>query len=172
MTKVAIQLTVLALVLLLLQVLCSKIAFFGVATPLIFIYLLMRLPINMNSNWTFLIAFVMGLIVDIFNNTAGMNSLACLVMTLMRIPVFNLFILRDDDTGNPLPSIESVGFGNFFRYMSTLTVIFCATLFLIQAFTLRDFPVTLMRIVCSSVLSIILILGLDSLMSTRREKRL
>lgn len=172
MTKTILQLTVLGFILLLAQVICSKMIFWGIAMPVVFIYLILRLPINLHNNWCFLIAFVMGLIVDIFNNTAGMNAMAALIMTLFRQPVFNLFILREDDTSNPLPSIESVGFSNYFRYMTTLVIIFCISLFLIQAFTLRDFPLTLLRIAGSSVISVILILAIDSLVSTRREKRL
>lgn len=172
MTKTVIQLVVLAIVLLLVQVVCSKIIFFGIAMPIVFIYLLLRLPINMHNNWCFLIAFAMGLTVDIFNNTAGMNAMAALVMTALRQPVFNLFIVRDDDTADPMPSIESVGFGNYARYASVLIAVFCTALFLIQAFSLRDFLLTLRRIVGSSALTIVLILGIDSLVSTRREKRL
>lgn len=172
MTKTVIQFVILAVVLLLVQVICSKIVFFGVAMPIVYIYLLLRLPINLHNNWTFIIAFVMGLLVDVFNNTAGMNAMSALIMCVVRQPVFNLYILRDDENSVLLPSIDSVGFGNYLKYMSTLVVIFCASLFFIQAFTLRDFPLTLMCIVFSSVLSIVLILGIDSLVSTRREKRL
>ena len=56
--------------------------------------------------------------------------------------------------------------------MATLVTIYCTLIFLIQAFSLHDFVLTLLRIAGSSVLSIIIIFGLDTLVSTRREKRL
>ena len=71
-----------------------------------------------------------------------------------------------------MPSIDSMGVGGYAKYRSTLVVIFCALLFLIQAFTLHDILLTVSRIGASSLLSIILLLGLDTLMGTRREKRL
>ena len=144
---------ILFVALLVAQVICSKIVLFSVAMPVIYIYLF-------------------GLFVDMFNNTQGMNSLACVVMTIVRRPVFDMFILRDDEDNDPIPSMDSLGITGYLKYMATLVTIYCAVLFLTQAFTLHNFPLTLLRIVASSVLSILLIFGIDSLVSTQREKRL
>lgn len=163
---------ILFVVLLIAQTICSKIILFGVAMPVIYIYLILRLPLNYSLNWTLTIAFLFGLFVDMFNNTQGMNALACTIMTMARRPVFDLFILRDDEENDPIPSIDSVGIGQYLKYMSTLVALYCTVLFLAQAFTLHNFPLTLLRIISSSLLSILLIFGIDSLVSTEREKRL
>ena len=163
---------ILFVALLVAQVICSKIILFSVAMPVIYIYLILRLPLNYSLNWTLTIAFLFGLFVDMFNNTQGMNSLACVVMTIVRRPVFDMFILRDDEDNDPIPSMDSLGITGYLKYMATLVTIYCAVLFLTQAFTLHNFPLTLLRIVASSVLSILLIFGIDSLVSTDREKRL
>ena len=65
-----------------------------------------------------------------------------------------------------------MGVGDYFKYMATLVTLYCALIFAIQAFTLHNILLTLARIAGSSVLSIIVIFGLESLVSTRREKRL
>lgn len=163
---------ILFVALLVAQVICSKIVLFSVAMPVIYIYLILRLPLNYSLNWTLTIAFLFGLFVDMFNNTQGMNSLACVVMTIVRRPVFDMFILRDDEDNDPIPSMDSLGITGYLKYMATLVTIYCAVLFLTQTFTLHNFPLTLLRIVASSVLSILLIFGIDSLVSTQREKRL
>lgn len=163
---------ILFVALLVAQVICSKIVLFSVAMPVIYIYLILRLPLNYSLNWTLTTAFLFGLFVDMFNNTQGMNSLACVVMTIVRRPVFDMFILRDDEDNDPIPSMDSLGITGYLKYMATLVTIYCAVLFLTQAFTLHNFPLTLLRIVASSVLSILLIFGIDSLVSTQREKRL
>ena len=148
---------ILFVALLVAQVICSKIVLFSVAMPVIYIYLILRLPLNYSLNWTLTIAFLFGLFVDMFNNTQGMNSLACVVMTIVRRPVFDMFILRDDEDNDPIPSMDSLGITGYLKYMATLVTIYCAVLFLTQAFTLHNFPLTLLRIVASSVLSILLI---------------
>lgn len=172
MAKTVFQTIVLFVVLTLLQVVCNKIILFNVATPIIFIYVLFRLPINLAKVWIFLIAFLMGLTVDIFGNTPGMNALACTLVSALRLPVLNLYVSREDEMNSPLPSIDSLGIGNYLKYMSTLVILYCIFLFFIQAFTLKDALLTVERMGFSSLLSIILILGIDSLVSTRREKRL
>lgn len=172
MNKTIVQLIVLFIVLVLAQVVCYKILLFNVAIPLVFIYLILRLPVNWNLNINLTIAFVMGLLVDITCNTPGMNALCCTLLAAVRYPVFALYVSREDDMSNPVPSVDTLGFGVYFKYMATMTVIFCTLLFFIQAFTIRNWPLTVMRIAASSLLTIILLLAIDSLVSTRREKRL
>jgi len=172
MTKTVIQFIVLFLVLIVLQLVCNKIVLFNIAMPVVFIYLILRLPVNLHSAWVLTIAFFTGLIVDIFNNTPGMNALACTIMAAIRRPVFNAFVSRENDMNIPIPSVDSMGVGDYFKYMATLVTVYCTLIFLIQAFSLYNITLTLARIAASSVLSIIIIFGLDTLVSTRREKRL
>lgn len=172
MTKTVIQFIVLFLALVVLQLVCNKIVLFNIAMPVVFIYLILRLPVNLHSGWVLTVAFFSGLLMDIFTNTPGMNSLACTMMAAVRRPVFNLFVSRENDMNIPIPSVDSMGISDYFKYMATLVTIYCALIFLIQAFSLHNIVLTLARIAGSSILSIIIIFGLDSLVSTRREKRL
>jgi len=172
MTKTVIQFVVLFLALMVLQLVCNKIVLFNIAMPVVFIYLLLRLPINLHGGWVLTIAFFSGLLLDIFTNTPGMNALACTIMAALRRPVFNIFVSRENDMNIPIPSVDSMGVGDYLKYMATLVTLYCTLIFLIQAFTLHNIVLTLARIAGSSVLSIIIIFGLDSLVSTRREKRL
>ena len=172
MTKTVIQFIALFLVLVVLQLVCNKIVLFNIAMPVVFIYLILRLPVNLHGGWVLTVAFFTGLVIDIFNNTPGMNSLACTLMAAVRRPVFNLFVTRANDLNIPIPSVDSMGVGDYLKYMATLVTLYCALIFLIQAFTLHDIVLTLARIAGSSALSVIVIFALDSLVSTRREKRL
>lgn len=173
MTKTIIHFVVLFFALVLVQIICSKMILFNLATPIVFIYLILRLPINFSINWTLTISFFMGLVIDVFNNTAGMNALACTLLAGMRRPVFNAYIIHDDDdNGNILPSIDTLGLGAYLKYMSTLVLAYCTMIFFIQAFSLHNAGLTALRIVCSAAISILLIFGFDSLVSTHREKRL
>ena len=172
MKNTLVHFLILFVALLVAQVICSKIILFGVAMPIIYIYLVLRLPVNYSLNWTLTIAFLFGLFVDMFNNTQGMNALACTVMTMLRRPVHDMFMLKDDEDNDPIPSMDSLGITNYLKYMASLVTVYCVVLFLVQAFTLHNFPLTLLRIISSSLLSILLIFGIDSLVSTDREKRL
>ncbi|MGM9802869.1 MAG: rod shape-determining protein MreD [Muribaculaceae bacterium] len=172
MTRNVLQFVALFFIMVLAQAICSKICLFNIAVPIIFIYFLVRLPISIGVNWMMTIAFLLGLTIDVFNNTQGMNALSCVILAILRRPIFRLYSPREDDLTDTIPSINSLGLSVFFRYMSTLTVIYCTLLFSIQAFSIMNISLTLQRIVASSILSIILILGFDSLAVSHREKRL
>ena len=171
MGRTTIQFIVLWVVLVLVQAIFSKIMLFDVATPIVFIYLLLRLPIGLSYNIVFTVAFITGLTIDMYNNTQGMNALSSLLISSIRTKVFYTFVTRDDETVHIIPSIKSVGTGNYLKYAGSLTFIYCLLVFFIQAFTFHNVPLTLMRIVCSFALSLVLIYAIDSLVNTRREKR-
>ena len=171
MIKTILQFIVLFVALTLLQVVCNHICIFGVAIPVVYIYFLIRLPINLSVNWAMTLAFILGLTIDVFSNTQGMNALACVVATALRRPVFSLYFAREDDLPNPIPSIYTLGIGIYIKYMLSMVLIYCFFIFAIQAFTLHNVQLTIMRIVASTTLSTLLIFGIDSL-DTKREKRL
>lgn len=172
MTRTVIQFIWLFLVMVLTQAVCSKICLFNVAVPIVFIYYIMRLPVNLGRNWSMTIAFAMGLTVDIMNNTAGMNALCSVIIAALRHPVLSLFVIREEEIADTIPSMKSLGAPAYLKYMCTLTTTYCLLLFAIQAFSLHQLPLTLARIAASSLLSIVLILGFDSIATTDREKRL
>lgn len=172
MTRNIIQFVILFFLLVLAQAICSKICLFNVAVPIIFIYFIIRLPLSLGVNWLMTLSFFIGLVIDIFNNSLGMNALSCVILAISKRPVFRLYFPREDDITDTIPSIDSLGLSVYFRFMSSLTLIYCALLFGIQAFSLMNISLTILRIAASSLLSIILILGIDSLSANHREKRL
>ena len=172
MTRNIIHFVILFFVLVLAQAICSKICLFNVAVPIIFIYFIIRLPLSLGVNWLMTLSFFIGLVIDIFNNSLGMNALSCVILAITKRPVFRLYFPREDDITDTIPSIDSLGLSVYFRFMSSLTLIYCALLFGIQAFSLMNISLTILRIAASSLLSIILILGIDSLSASHREKRL
>ena len=68
-----------------------------VAVPFVFIYVLVRLPLNLSVNWVLTIGFLTGLSVDIFANTQGMNALACTILAMSRRNVLHLYFPREDE---------------------------------------------------------------------------
>ena len=172
MIKTILQFALLYVIMVLVQVICNHICIFGVAIPLIYIYFIVRLPINLSVNWAMTFAFLLGLTIDIFNNTQGMNALACTVTAALRRPVFSLYFAREDDLANPIPSIRTLGSGIYIKYLLSIVLLFNILLFLIQSFTLADIRITILRIIASTILTTFLLFGIDSLDNTKREKRL
>ena len=167
------QFIILGLVLVLAQVLVfNHICLFNVGVPMVFIYLIVRLPVTLVLNWVLTIGFFLGLIVDVFSDTYGMNAVACTVLAMIRRPVLRLYVPREEDLTRPEPSMLSLGAGVYMKYLLTLTLIYCALIFTIEAFTFFNPLQLLLRIIFSTLLSMIIMLGIDSIMTPRSEKRL
>lgn len=173
MAKQVIHFIILFFILVLVQVLvCNNISIFNVATPFIFIYLLVRLPITVSTNWMLTIAFFTGLTVDIFSDTQGMNALACTLLGAARNLIIRLYVPRRDEITDTIPSTKSLGIGVFMKYLFTMVLCYCTIIIFIEAFTLRNLLISLLRIAGSTALSFIILLGIDSIVNTKNEKRL
>jgi len=150
----------------------NHICLFGVAVPYVFIYLLIALPLDMGQGKVLTIAFVTGLVVDIFSDTAGLYSLGCTVMAALRHPVVKLFLPREEDLTDTRPSVQTLGLPVFLRYAFTLTAIFVITVSAADALVFFDPLRILLVIAASALLSTALILAIDFFTVHRREKRL
>ncbi|MCI9284824.1 MAG: rod shape-determining protein MreD [Muribaculaceae bacterium] len=173
MSKTTIQFIILSIVLVLAQVVVfNHICLFNVAVPMVFIYVIIRLPITLAINWVLTVSFFLGLTVDIFSDTYGMNALSCTVLAMLRRPVLRLYVPREEDLTRPEPSMQSLGTAVYLKYLLTMTLLYCMLIFTIEAFTFFNPLQLLLRIIFSTLLSMALMVGVDSLMTPRSEKRL
>lgn len=172
MTKNAVTLIFIFLIMVFLQIICNRICLFNIAVPFVYIYFILRLPVTLSVNWVMTLSFIIGLCIDIFSNTYGMNAMACTITAVFRKPIIRLFCPREDEMNNPTPSIRTLSIGQYLKYMLSLTFIFCSCIYIIQSFTFNNFLLMFCRILGSSILTSIILFGFDSIATTRREKRL
>lgn len=155
-------------ILVLLQVLLlNRIAVFGLAVPILYIYFLIKLPYGRNRFYVIVLGFLLGIVIDIFLNTPGMNAAATTITATLRSMVLNLFYPKNEYE-ELVPGIHT-STAAFVKFTVMMVLLHQTLLFFIEAFTLFNLTSTLIRIGSSSILTIVLILALDSL-SIRREK--
>lgn len=173
MSKDFLTFFILFIVLVLLQVLiCNHIALFNVAVPMVFIYFIIRLPLSLSTNWLLTLSFLLGLCVDVFSDTPGVNALSCTLLAVVKRPVFFAYVPRDDKTKGAEPTLTTLGLVPYCKYLLTMTGIFCLLAFTIEYFNFASVKDIAIVIVASTVLSFLLLLAIDCLIVTRREKRL
>lgn len=130
---------ILFLVMIALQVLiCNHIVLFNVAIPIVFIYFIIRLPISINLYLLFSLAFGIGLIVDIFSDTIGVNAFACTIIAALKRPVYFAYVDRDDKTKKLIPSISSLGFITYSKFLLSMVGIYCLLAFTTEYFSFAD----------------------------------
>ena len=171
-SSTTVRFTGLFVALVLLQVLIfNHILLFGVAVPLIFIYFIITLPIGINLYILYTLAFLLGFIIDVFSDTMGLNSLSCLLMSVVRSPVFYAYIPRDDETRFMYPSIRSMGWINYSKYLISMTAIYCFLVFVIEYMSFASFGMIMLMFVSSTVLTFFLLLAIESIFMAGIEKR-
>ena len=154
---------ILFVALILLQVLLlNQISIFGVGTPILYIYFLIKLPMGRNRFYVIVSGFLMGFIIDIFLNTPGMNAAATTIVAALRKPLMDLFFSRDEFE-DFVPGIYRTS-GAFVRFAGTMVLLHQTLLFFIESFTFFNLENTLIRIGASSLITFALILAIDSLM--------
>lgn len=161
----------LIVILLLIQVLiCNQIALFNVAVPFVYIYVVIRLNLGIGSNALFTVAFLTGAAVDIFSDTLGMNSTACLLLAVLKRPILLAYTQRDDESLKLTPGIYSMGIWDYSKYLSTMVLAYCLIYFGIEFFSLAYAGQIFLMGLSSAAITFCILLGIDSLLTPIRER--
>lgn len=146
----------------------NHLCLWGYAIPLVFIYFIIKLPVTLNLNWVITLSFLLGLSVDIFSNTPGMNALACTLLSVLKLPVMHLYYPRDEDMTNPEPSMRTLGVGSYLKYSFSVTFVYCLMFFLFESFTFYAWLPMIGRTFASTAVTFLIILAIDSFQARRR----
>lgn len=149
--------------LIVLQVLVfNQISIFGLATPFLYIYFLLKLPVGRNEFYVIIVGFLLGLVIDIFLNTPGINAAAATLVAAFRRQLLRLFYTKDEAQEH-IPSIYTAP-GSFIKYATVAVVIHQTALYTLESFSLFNPLILLLRWASSIVLTLILLFALDVFM--------
>ncbi len=164
MNKSVISYIILFVILVLVQAfLLNHIVLFGNAVCFIFIYFLITLPLNLSANLVLTLGFLLGLTVDMLSDTPGLNALCCTILASLKRPVFFAYEQHDDQKRNISPSIGSMGFFNFSKYVFSISAIYCLLDFFVEFIEFSDVVGILIKAGVSTVFTFLMILAIDSL---------
>lgn len=140
--------------------LLNNICLFGLATPFIYIYFILILDRDVDPIGLMAVAFLLGLAVDVFCNTPGVNAGASVLVAFLRPSLLRLFSPRDEFE-NFEPGIYTIGLWPFVRYAFFAVLLHHTALFLLEAFTLANIGYLLLRIFCSTLLTVVLAMAIE-----------
>lgn len=142
---------------------CNNILLFNVAVPFVYIYFIIILPLNVNLNLLMTLAFLMGFLVDLFSDTMGLNSMAALILSVIKKPLFYAYMPREDKFINAVPSIRTMGIINYLKYILTISAIFCFFVFCIELFSFASFGRIILMTASSTLFTLLLLISTDAL---------
>ncbi len=139
MIKEVLVYSLLFICLILAQVLIfNHIVLFSVAVAFIFIYFIISLPMSLHTNWLLCLSFLTGFVIDIFSDTPGVNSLSCTILAILKRPVFYAYVPRDDKTKVMHPTIQTLGWPAYTKFLLTMCAIYCVLVFCIEYFSVGN----------------------------------
>ncbi len=147
----------------------NHINMWGYINPFLYVYFILLLPFA-TPKWMLLLAsFAIGLGIDLFTNTIGLNAAACLIMAFARPFVITRISSGPESLIGDTPSLRNQGMSWFLYYTITLVFIQHFSLFYLEIFRFSEFLSTLARVILSSAFTILLILISEYLFFSREK---
>jgi len=148
--------------LVLLQVLfLNRINLFGYVTPLFYIWMIARFDSSMSRTSILLWAFFLGLSIDIFSGTPGLNAAAATLVAMFQPGIVKLFVPLDRHDVL-LPCSASMGGRQFAGYLLLITALHHTVYFILLSIPLGDWTVLVLKVVFSTLLTFLFMLVAES----------
>jgi len=171
MSRALIQNLIRFVVLVLLQVfLLKNISLYNLSMPYLYILFVMLLPLETPNFVLFLLAFLMGIIIDMFYDTPGLHAAASVILAFVRVLFVSVTVQRDGFDAEPEPTLGNMGFRWFLTYSTVLILIHHFFLFTLEVFRFSEIQYTLLRFLSSSLFTLFLILITSFLFYRRKER--
>jgi len=141
----------------------------GFINPYLYVYFILLLPF-ITPKWLLLVsAFLIGITVDFFSNTMGINAAASVMMAFARP-----FVIKAISTGTEYeigerPSLKNQDIKWFVYYCLILILIHHFVLFYLEVFRFREFFSTFIRVILSTAFTFLLVM-LSEYLFYRRQK--
>ena len=150
------------IVLILLQVLVVDQISLGYASqfiiPSVYFLFVLMLPLTISNGALMLLAFLIGMMVDIFKSTPGLNASAMVMLGYFRPYLLKLIEPREGFDVLKTPSIYSMRKSIYLGYVTLASMVFHLWYFTLEVMRFSDFHLILLKTLCSSIISVLLII--------------
>jgi hypothetical protein len=128
------------------------------------------LPFDTPNLLLFALSFLIGITIDAFYDTPGLNAAACVVLALVRVLFISITVQKDGFDNEPEPTLGIMGFRWYFTYVLISTLFHHFFLFALESFSFSELQYTLMRFVLSTAFTVFLIIISGLLFYTKKER--
>jgi len=133
----------------------------GYATPFLYIYFILKMEIKVPRYLVLLLGFILGLTIDTFTNTLGVNAAATVLLAFLQPYILMWYAPRDIEE-DLKPERRQLGTWSFVKYVTICVLIHHTSLLMLEYFTFVEFWRILLQILACSVLTILMILAIET----------
>lgn len=123
-------------------------------TPYLYVLFILLMPFETPNSFLLISSFVLGISIDMFSDTFGINAAASVFMAYSRPRVLKGLAPREGYELNTFPRIHYYGLGWFIRYAAVLVVLHHFALFTLEAFTFELYGYTILKMIANSAITI------------------
>ena len=137
----------------------NGIDYWQAATPFLYILCIIDMPTDVNRNVQLIVAFLIGLVVDIFSTSIGIHAFACVLIAALKNPAATLF---DQNDGQAVtPSMSNMGTARYLQYALLLTLVHHFAFYLLENGSFANIGMATARALQSSLLTMVLIFCIE-----------
>lgn len=156
MNRDTIYITLRFLLLLLLQVLVfNKINLFGYINPHVYLLFIFLYPLEKERIKFLFISFLLGLSIDFFSNSGGINAAATLFVAYIRLSFIKV-LLNKQDLDFKLFQLTSLSFPKLIVFISVQIVIHHFLVFYLEYFSYHFLETILFKTITASAITILI----------------
>ena len=126
--------------------------------PYVYVLFVMLLPFETPKARLIFDGFLIGIIVDIFSGTPGLNAAATVFMAFIRPFIIEITTRKSDIEDKNAPTITEMGLQWFVIYGLLMLLLHNLFLFWLEAFSIRLLGVVLLETIISAPISLLIII--------------
>ncbi len=156
------------IVLLLLQVLIlNKVLFLGYINPFLYVLFAIIYPYKKDRGIFLFLCFLLGLFIDFFQNSGGINAAALLFIGYIRLPLLK-WVLGKSEIDFPVFNISKQPFLKILSFVTILVFIHSLIVFSLEYFKFGLIGIILKRTIFTSIFTTILTILSINLLSRKK----
>jgi rod shape-determining protein MreD len=141
----------------------------GFINPYLYVLFILMLPFETPKWLVMVLAFMIGLSIDIFSDSPGMHAAASTFMAFCRPIVLKIMQPREGYEFTLKPTIFQMGISWFLTYAGILTFLHHLAYFYIEIFRFSEFFAVFTRVILSSIFTLLLIIFTQLLFTMQKE---
>ena len=150
--------TFLFFILILIQVaVFNNISLFGHAQPMVYILFILLYPITKQRSFFLIVAFLLGLCIDFFSNSGGINAAATLFIAFIRLNILKI-VSNKTEFDTTSFTYKSLPFSQQISYLLSLIFMHHFIVFMLSYFKFSAIRLVLTDTVASSIFTLVLLL--------------
>jgi rod shape-determining protein MreD len=141
----------------------------GFVNPSLYILFILLLPFEIPGYVLLISSFILGLSIDFFSNSTGLHAAASVFMAFMRPTVIKVVGAPAEYEDHLIPGIRDMGMRWFLVYSLFLTMLHQLALSLLESFSFAEAGIILLRMLLSSIFTLVLIILVEYLFMNKRK---